>query len=183
MNMKARTTLQQNGLTLIEVLVALFVLSVGLLGLAGLQATGSKFNNSAYLRTQAYIQAYDIADRMRNNLVAVNAANLLDENNNNAALPDDNYNDPPTAAEVEAQGSLSHNCVSSTCTPGEMATYDMEVWQKTNSLLLPEGNGSIVNNGNGTFTITITWNEEFTRTKSVADATSLSRTLSIDFVP
>ena len=56
-----------SGFTLVEVLVALLVLSVGLLGFAGLQATSLRFNTSAYMRTQATNLAYDIADRMRAN--------------------------------------------------------------------------------------------------------------------
>jgi len=173
----------QSGLTLIEVLVALFVLSIGLLGLAGLQTTGSKFNNSAYLRTQAYIQAYDIADRMRNNLTGVANANLVDADNNDAPLPNDNYNDPPTAGDVEDSGTLSVDCVANTCTPGQLATYDMEVWQKTNRALLPQGDGDIVNNGDGTFTISVSWSDEFTRNRSVAAATDLTRSISIDIAP
>lgn len=55
----------QSGTTLIEVLVAIVVLSVGLLGLAGLQMTGLKSNHSAYLRSQATLLAYDLSDRMR----------------------------------------------------------------------------------------------------------------------
>ena len=55
------------GFTLLEVLVALVILSVGLLGLAGLQTTGIRNNHSANLRSQATILAYDITDRIRAN--------------------------------------------------------------------------------------------------------------------
>ena len=58
------------GFTLIEVLVALIIVSIGLLGLAGLQATSVRFNQQAYLRSQAVQQAYDMADRIRANAVA-----------------------------------------------------------------------------------------------------------------
>ena len=61
------------GFTLIEVLVALVILSVGLLGLAGLQTTGIRNNHSANLRSQATIMAYDIADRIRANKANVDA--------------------------------------------------------------------------------------------------------------
>ena len=54
-----------NGFTMVELLVAVLVLSIGLLGLAGLQAAGLRNNQSAYLRSQATILAYDVADRMR----------------------------------------------------------------------------------------------------------------------
>lgn len=53
------------GSTLLEVLVSIVVLSIGLLGLAGLQATSIKSNHSAYSRSQATLLAYDLADRMR----------------------------------------------------------------------------------------------------------------------
>ena len=63
-----RRRIRMSGVSLIEVLVTVVVLSIGLLGLAGMQATGSKFNHSAYLRSQAVNLAYDMADRMRANI-------------------------------------------------------------------------------------------------------------------
>ncbi len=63
------------GFTLLEVLIAVVILSIGLLGLAGLQATGLKNNHSAYLRTQATTYAYDIIDRMRANRQTALAGN------------------------------------------------------------------------------------------------------------
>jgi type IV pilus assembly protein PilV len=58
---------RDKGFSLIEVLVTLLITSVGLLGLAVLQAKSLQFNHGAYLRSQANILAYDIADRMRLN--------------------------------------------------------------------------------------------------------------------
>ena len=60
----------ERGMTLIEVLVAVLVLAIGLLGLAGLQMTGLKSNHSAYLRSQTTLLAYDLTDRMRVNRAA-----------------------------------------------------------------------------------------------------------------
>lgn len=57
----------QRGTTLIETLVALVVLSVGLLGIAALQMTSLRNNRGAHFRSQAQVLAYDIADRMRAN--------------------------------------------------------------------------------------------------------------------
>jgi type IV pilus assembly protein PilV len=65
----------QRGVSLVEVLVASVVLSIGLLGLAGLQAAGLRVGQSSILRSQAAQMAYDMADRMR-----VNAANAKDYN-------------------------------------------------------------------------------------------------------
>jgi type IV pilus assembly protein PilV len=55
------------GFTLLEMLVALLVLSLGLLGIAGLQAMSLRNNTNAFLRSQANVLAYDIVDRMRAN--------------------------------------------------------------------------------------------------------------------
>lgn len=58
------------GFTLIEALVALVVLSIGLLGVAALQLSSLRSNHSSSLRSQATLLAYDIVDRMRANQAA-----------------------------------------------------------------------------------------------------------------
>lgn len=58
---------RQAGISLLEVLVAILILSLGLLGLGSLQATGLRMNHSAYLRSLAAQSAQDMADRMRAN--------------------------------------------------------------------------------------------------------------------
>ena len=60
----------QRGTTLIETMVALVVLSVGLLGIAALQMASLRNNRGAHLRSQAQVMAYDITDRMRANHLA-----------------------------------------------------------------------------------------------------------------
>ncbi|HUW28325.1 MAG TPA: type IV pilus modification protein PilV [Sulfuriferula sp.] len=59
--------MRQHGFTLLEVLVAMVIVSIGLVGLAGLMMTSAKNNQSAYQRSQASWLAYDIMDRMRAN--------------------------------------------------------------------------------------------------------------------
>lgn len=59
---------RQSGVSLIEVLVSIVLLSFGIVGMAGLLFNGTKFNHSAYLRSQGISLAYDVADRMRSNL-------------------------------------------------------------------------------------------------------------------
>jgi len=56
---------RQSGVGLIEVLIALLVLSVGFLGVAALQALSLSTNNSAYTRSMATINSYSILDAMR----------------------------------------------------------------------------------------------------------------------
>ena len=61
----------QMGFTLVEVLVAVFVLAIGILGMAGMQAVGVRESQNTYYRTQADMLANDIIDRMRANRAAV----------------------------------------------------------------------------------------------------------------
>jgi type IV pilus assembly protein PilV len=58
---------RSQGFTLIEALVALVVLSIGLLGVAALQLTSLRSNHGSAMRSQATFLAYDIIDRMRAN--------------------------------------------------------------------------------------------------------------------
>lgn len=98
---------------MIEVLVAIVVLSIGLLGLASLQATGLKQNHSALMRSQATVLAYDIIDRMR-----ANRDSALN-NNYNIAL---NTATPNGATIPEV---------------------DIKAWRDKLTDLLPNGNGSV----------------------------------------
>ena len=75
---KRNSRRHSGGFSLIEVLVALLVLAIGLLGLAALQAQGLRFNHDAYVRTQATNLAYDIVDRMRANNANVAAYTTVD---------------------------------------------------------------------------------------------------------
>lgn len=65
---------RQAGISLLEVLVALFVLAVGLLGVIAMQAESIKLNQQAYGSTQAIFAANDAAERMRVNMPALSEA-------------------------------------------------------------------------------------------------------------
>lgn len=62
-----------NGFSLIEVMIAMFVLAVGLLGLAGLQARAMNAEYESYARGKALFLLEDLADRMVSNTVEVKA--------------------------------------------------------------------------------------------------------------
>ena len=64
---------KESGVSLIEVMVALFVLAFGMLGIAGMQTMAMKANQSAFERNAAVISTTSIADRMRSNLTAARA--------------------------------------------------------------------------------------------------------------
>ncbi|MCK9636039.1 type IV pilus modification protein PilV [Methylobacter sp. Wu8] len=126
------------GFTLIEVLIAMLVLAVGLLGLAGLQATSLKNSQSAYNRSQATQLAYDLSDRMR--------ANIIGKANYTTVLP--------------SSATAKPNCLTTTgCSPADMAENDLFEWNSAVRNSLPSGIGTIAVTSN-TFTITITWDED-----------------------
>ena len=114
---------RHTGFTMIEILVALLVLSIGLLGLAALQATGLRYNHSSYLRSQAVLQAYDMADRMRANLPGVQAGAY----NNLSGIP-----------------STHTDCGATSCNTTQMAQFDLWQWNTDNQRLLPSGTGTVV---------------------------------------
>lgn len=122
------------GLTLVEILVALVVLSVGLLGLAAMQTTSVKFTTSAYQRTQATALAYDLIDRMRGNrLAALN-------NDYNVAFQ----------SPVPACGAFDGT--------GTLRDQDIKAWRNAIACRLPQGTGSVTR-VNDEFTIAIQWDD------------------------
>lgn len=58
---------RQSGMTLVEVMISLLVLSVGLLGAAALQLNALKYTDSSTMNSQASFIAYDMLDRIRAN--------------------------------------------------------------------------------------------------------------------
>ncbi|WP_028623352.1 type IV pilus modification protein PilV [Pseudomonas sp. Ant30-3] len=65
--MRGRSKVAQEGTTLIEVLVALLILTVGLLGAAAFQLNALKYTDSSRMTSQASFIAYDMMDRIRAN--------------------------------------------------------------------------------------------------------------------
>ncbi len=134
---------KQTGFTFIEVLIAMFILALGLLGLIALQATGMRNNQSAYQRSQATQLAYNIADRIR--------ANMADASN--GATSTYITQDPATAAEQ-----TDCKTVSITCTTADIAQHDLFLWNAAITDALPLGAGVITVNGT-VFSITINWDD------------------------
>lgn len=67
MRHQARSNGSDKGFTLIEVLVAITIVMVGLLGLAGMQARAQVAEFESYQRAQALVLLYDMMDRIQNN--------------------------------------------------------------------------------------------------------------------
>jgi type IV pilus assembly protein PilV len=97
---------RQRGLTLIEVLIAVVVLAIGLLGIAGLQSAALANNLISYQYTQASTIAQAMLERMRANRDGVLAGGYALEPG--AAVP-----------------SATANCATTTCSPAEQAQWDI----------------------------------------------------------
>lgn len=123
---------RQRGVALLEVLIAFFVLSVGLLGLAGLQMKALQFNQSAYQQSQATISIYDMLDRMRMN---------RDE------VGDGKYDTGDfTSSHAGKKG---------------VADQDLKQWLASVSGNLPDGEGKIECDGNEICTVSVRWTNRF----------------------
>lgn len=119
----------QKGVTMIEVLVSVIILSIGLLGLAGLQSAGITHNQSASFRSTATMMTYSILDSLR--------ANRAEASNGN-------YNIALGATKP---------------TGDAIYQKDLNNWMTELALRLPTGLGSVNVDNNNNVTITIQWDD------------------------
>lgn len=149
----------QNGYSLIEVMVSVLVMTLGILGMTGLQSASLKHNTHSMQRTKAAYLSYEIMDRMRANASPIYSIALGSQ-----------------PAEQE--------CFSAGCTPEELMNFDIAEWKcalgkhvsssvctdlaaNANALLLsvealPGGDGSIsctLSTGTKACTVTVQWQE------------------------
>lgn len=149
---------RQSGVSLIEVMIAVLVFSIGLIGLAGLLVFATQSSHDAYLRTQVTFLADAMADRMRAN---------------NAGVWNNNYNSSayPISSTVPACAAPSG------CIPAQVAQRDQIMWSNMLTAFLPNPQATINCSRaglsywpdasdiqkrppyGGTCTMTITWNE------------------------
>ena len=125
------------GFTLVEVLIALIIMSIGMLGIAGLYVHSMQAGRTSLFRHHAVTLAGDVADRIRANPRAVGAYALAGANS---------------------------NCVDGgiDCTPAEMAAHDIFLWAQQAADTLPTGTVVIVFDNAPvppTYQITVQWNE------------------------
>ena len=145
---------RQSGFSLLEVLIAIVITSIGLLGLAAMQATGLRNNHSAYQRSQATVLAYDIADRMRSNAsFMISYVTPVEVETPIQVTPIDGET---PVEEVTPEIDLS-GCVSTTgCSAALLAQNDLAEWYADLAAFLPVGTGSITLAG-GIYTINVNW--------------------------
>jgi type IV pilus assembly protein PilV len=136
----------QYGISLVESLVALLVMSVGMLGIASLYVTSLKTGRSALTRTHAVNLVNDLADRIRANSRARTAYGY------SSTQPDTSQ--PP-------------NCSTQSCSAADIAKIDLADWQRAINRVLPaSAAGTVVYtpspDGVGrpdTYRIQVGWNE------------------------
>ncbi len=125
------------GFTLIEVLIALIIMSVGMLGIAGLYVHSMQAGRTSLFRHHAVTLAGDIADRIRAN---------------------------PRAGAAYGLGGADNGCVDGgiNCTPAQMAAHDIFLWDQQAAAILPNGAVNIVFDNAvipPTYQITVSWTE------------------------
>jgi type IV pilus assembly protein PilV len=163
------------GFTLIEVLVSTLVLTVGILGVAGMQMVSFQTNQSAYARSQAVYLAQDMFDRMRANPDGYDSTTVYD------TLDSDTSSSIPSAPD----------CVTTAagCSATQMAQQDLREWAgnfvNVFSLtsyrpMLPIGRGVIARTGSSNeFTITVSWSERDWDSGGTGSRTMNARSVSL----
>ena len=123
---RART---QGGSSLVEVLVAILVVSLGVIAMGGLLASATRLGKASEMRAVASLMAADISERMKANVAVVSAGNynLTDAFSASASEPA-----APTACAAPKA-----------CTAAEIAARDLAEWQRAVFHALPAGTGYI----------------------------------------
>lgn len=143
---------KQQGLGMIEAMITLLVTSIGLLGIAALQATALRANNSAYWNSQAVFMAIDMADRIRAN--PTQFANYTG---------------------VDTSKSYDQECIENKCTPQQLISADASEW-KAALENLPGGRGIIRSPQLNSLELRVMWDDEGTG----ATGTGCSNDTSVD---
>ncbi len=135
---------KQSGFSMVEVLVALVVLAIGLLGIAALYLNSLQSGRTAIYRTQAINFAADLADRIRMNRTAQAAYNA-------------DFDDLPLAV-----GTCT---TTGGCSDADLAATDLANWKAEIAEQLPNGEGQVTVTAPAaagepaTYLITVQWAE------------------------
>ncbi len=154
---------QEQGFSMIEVLVTLLIISLALLGTAGLQAYSMRLNQGGQYRSLAVFLAADLAERMEANRPSAAAGGYVLSSTTGAAF-------------LAGGNAVSTACVTGACTGAALASDDLSQWQNAVATTLPQSSWSVeqtVNGAQSTYTITIGWVDRRTNTtNAAADASS-----------
>lgn len=145
-----RTPHRHSGFTMIEVLITIIVVSIGLLGLAGLQISGLRANMSSEDRSKATLLANDIAERMRANPLGVDTNQYANINSADA-----DCTEAPSPFCSNNAGGVSLVSETNGCSPANMAAFDAWVWACGMPVAEGVQRGGVINQlVNGTATVT-----------------------------
>lgn len=148
----------ERGFSMIEVLVTLLVISLALLGTAGLQAYSMRLNQGGQLRSLAVFLAADLAERMEANKPGAVAGDYVVPSTTGAAF-------------LAAAGAVSTACVTAGCDAAALVAFDLSQWQNAVAATLPQSSWSVartVNGAQSTYTVTIGWVDRRTNTNNAA---------------
>lgn len=123
-----------HGFAMIEILVSIVIVSVGLLGLVGLQASALKTTHSSSFRSVASARAADITDRIRANYGGFLNGAYFGIWGTPGSLPVNQHCYPVI---------LGGNQTASACDRSKLALDDAFMWQAGNADALPEGFGVV----------------------------------------
>ena len=154
----------QRGFTLLEVLVALLVMSFGMLGIASMLLTNMRVNSSSVTKQLAIQSANNVVDRIRANRAAA-LANAY------------NVSDLVVSGTPPYPATPGVDCGSASCSPANLATYDVWYWLTRDVAQLPLGTGSIATQASGSntlLTVTVQWDDAPAQSKLGAAASSVS---------
>lgn len=136
-NTQSRTIRYHGGFSLVEVLIALVIMSVGMLGIAGLYVEGMKAGRTSTFRHHAVTLAGDVADRIRANRQG--------------------------AVDYEGPGG-NNDCVLGNvdCNASQMAANDIWLWKEQAGAMLPNGDVAITFDDTvtpNTYRVVVSWDE------------------------
>ena len=154
-------------------MVAIIIMSIGLLGVAGLQVISSKYKINTWARANISGLVSDIGERIRVNS-DVAGTNVMQ---GGVTMPseyvlDKNSTVHTWADQQAATLAITKDCASTACTPSERATYDLLAWRKQARALLPQGATWLEGDKGVGFDVTLMWfDKEFTDRAGSVDAT------------
>lgn len=166
----------QRGFTLIEMMVAIIVMSIGLLGVAGLQVISSKYKINTWARSNISTLVSDIGERIRVNS-DVAGTNVMQ---GGVTMPSEYVMDKNTtghtwADQQSATLAIPKDCRTTACTTGERAAYDLLEWRQQVRAGLPQGAVWLEGDKGVGFDVTLLWfDKDFTDKPGSTDATDAS---------
>jgi type IV pilus assembly protein PilV len=161
------TPARGRGFSLVEVMVALIIICVGLLGIAKLEALMLSSTGTSRLRALVALQAESLADMMhadRDYWDGSSTAYWNPANNALALTATETSGATPTWVGTNAPGSSPTSCANAVCNSEQLAQYDLYNWGSNLTNVLQNsvstvGCNSDVGTGLVSCTITIQWNE------------------------